>query len=65
MAGKTLLGQPFNALRKWFPVFAKAQGFDAASVKWENATPDIGDTRFVKCDFDSVAYFYFTGLLNL
>ena len=28
-------------------------------------TPDIGDTRFVKGDFDAAAYFYFTGLLNL
>ena len=65
LAGKTLLGQPFNASRKLFPVFAKAQGFDAASVKWENVTPDIGDTRFVKGDFDGVAYFYFTALLNL
>ena len=64
-AGKTLLGQPFNASRKLFPVFAKAQGFDPASVKWESVTPDIGDTRFVKGDFDGVAYFYFTGLLNL
>ncbi len=65
LAGKTLLGQPFNASRKLFPAFAKAQGFDAASVKWENVAPDIGDTRFVKGDFDGVAYFYFTGLLNL
>ncbi|AZG17353.1 ABC transporter permease (plasmid) [Cupriavidus pauculus] len=65
LAGKTILGQPFNASRKLFPVFAKAQGFDPASVKWENATPDIGDTRFVKGDFDAAAYFYFTGLLNL
>lgn len=65
LAGKTLLGQPFNASRKLFPVFAKAQGFDPASVKWENVAPDIGDTRFAKGDFDGVAYFYFTGLLNL
>ena len=65
LAGKTLLGQPFNASRKLFPVFAKAQGFDPSGVKWENVTPDIGDTRFVKGDFDGSAYFYFTGLLNL
>ncbi len=65
LAGKTILGQPFNASRKLFPVFAKAQGFDASSVKWENVAPDIGDTRFVKGDFDAVAYFFFTGLLNL
>ncbi|WP_225784381.1 ABC transporter substrate-binding protein [Xenophilus sp. Marseille-Q4582] len=65
LAGKTLLGQPFNASRKLFPAFAKAQGFDPSGVKWENVTPDIGDTRFVKGDFDGAGYFYFTGLLNL
>lgn len=65
LAGKSILGQPFNASRKLFPVFAKAQGFDASGVKWENVAPDIGDTRFVKGDFDAVAYFFFTGLLNL
>ncbi|MES2529653.1 MAG: ABC transporter substrate-binding protein [Pseudomonadota bacterium] len=65
LAGKTILGQPFNASRKLFPAFAKAQGFDPSGVKWENVTPDIGDTRFVKGDFDAAAYFYFTGLLNL
>ena len=65
LAGKTILGQPFNASRKLFPVFAKAQGFDPSGVKWENVAPDIGDTRFVKGDFDAAAYFFFTGLLNL
>lgn len=65
LAGKTILGQPFNASRKLFPVFAKAQGFDPSGVRWENVAPDIGDTRFVKGDFDAVAYFFFTGLLNL
>ncbi|MBU0749421.1 MAG: ABC transporter substrate-binding protein, partial [Gammaproteobacteria bacterium] len=65
LTGKIILGQPFNASRKLFPVFAKAQGFDASGVKWENVSPDIGDTRFVKGDFDAAAYFFFTGLLNL
>lgn len=65
LAGKSILGQPFNATRKLFPAFARAQGFDPASVRWENVAPEIGDTRFVKGDFDAAAYFYFTGLLNL
>ncbi|MGY8526154.1 ABC transporter substrate-binding protein [Paracidovorax citrulli] len=65
LAGKRILGQPFNASRKLFPVFAKAQGFDPSGVQWENVAPDIGDTRFAKGDFDAAAYFYFTGLLNL
>lgn len=65
LAGKSILGQPFNATRKLFPAFARAQGFDPSTVRWENVAPEIGDTRFVKGDFDAVAYFYFTGLLNL
>ncbi|MBV7417412.1 ABC transporter substrate-binding protein [Comamonas sp. CMM03] len=65
LAGKTILGQPFNASRKLFPAFAKAQGFDASGVRWENLEPGVGDTRFAKGDFDAAAYFYFTGLLNL
>lgn len=64
-AGKRILGQPFNASRKLFPVFAKEQGFDASGVVWENLEPGIGDTRFAQGDFDAAAYFYFTGLLNL
>ena len=65
LAGKSILGQPFNASRKLFPAFAKAQMFDPSGVQWENVAPDIGDTRFVKGDFDAAAYFFFTGLLNL
>ena len=65
LAGKTILGQPFNASRKLFPAFARAEGFDGSGVKWENVSPDIGDTRFMKGDFDASAYFFFTGLLNL
>ena len=65
LAGKDILGQPFNASRKLFPVFAKETGFDPGGVTWENVAPDIGDTRFVKGDFDAAAYFFFTGLLNL
>jgi NitT/TauT family transport system substrate-binding protein len=65
LAGKTILGQPFNASRKLFPAFAKSNGFDASTVKWENVEPGIGDTRFAKGDFDAAAYFFFTGLLNL
>ncbi|GAA5234037.1 ABC transporter substrate-binding protein [Verticiella sediminum] len=64
-AGKRILGQPFNASRKLFPVFAKAQGFDPSGVVWENMEPGAGDTRFARGDFDAAAYFYFTGLLNL
>lgn len=65
LVGKSLLGQPFNATRKLFPAFAKAQGFDPTTVKWENVDPPVGDTRFAKGDFDGAGYFLFTGLLNM
>lgn len=65
LAGKHIVGQPFNASRKLFPVFAKAQGIDPASVSWENIEPGIGDIRFIKGDYDGVAYFFFTGVINL
>lgn len=65
LAGRAILGQPFNATRKFFPCFARAQGFDPSTVQWQNVAPDIGNARFVDGDFDAVAYFYFTGLLNL
>jgi NitT/TauT family transport system substrate-binding protein len=64
LAGRTLAAQPFNAARKMFPVLAKAQNFDANSVKWDNVAPDIAYTRFIKGDFDALAIFYFTGMLN-
>ena len=64
-AGKRILGQPFNASRKLFPAFARAQGFDGSKVVWENVDPGVGDSRFAQGDFDAAAYFYFTGLLNL
>ena len=41
LAGKTILGQPFTASRKLFPVCAKAQGFDPSCLKWENVAPDL------------------------
>jgi NitT/TauT family transport system substrate-binding protein len=65
LAGKTILGQPFNASRKLFPVFAQANGFDPNSVQWASMDPGVGDTRFAKGDFDAAAYFFFTGLLNM
>lgn len=63
--GKRILGQPFNASRKLFAAFAKAQGFDTSSVIWENLDPSTGEARFVKGDFDGMATFFFTGSLNL
>lgn len=65
LAGKTLLGQPFQRHAQAVPGVRQGAGLRSPGVKWENVAPDIGDTRFVKGDFDGAAGFSFTGLLNL
>ena len=65
LAGKKIAGQPFNASRKLFPMFASAAKIDPNGVQWQNIEPGLGDTLFIKGEVDGVAYFYFTGLINL
>ena len=52
-AGRRIAGQPFNASRALFPIFARANGIPADSV------------QFVRREVDAVAFFFFTGLINL
>lgn len=65
LVGRTILGQPSNSSRKLLPVLSKANGFDDSLVRWESAAPGVADTLFAKGEYDGVAYFYFTGLINL
>jgi NitT/TauT family transport system substrate-binding protein len=65
LMGKKIAGQPFNASRKLFPMFASAAKVDPNGVQWQNIDPGLGDTQFIKGEVDGVAYFYFTGLINL
>lgn len=63
--GKKVAGQPFNASRALFPIFARAQGLPAGAVQWQSVDPGLGNQLFLKGEVDAVAFFYFTGLLNL
>jgi NitT/TauT family transport system substrate-binding protein len=63
--GKKVAGQPFNASRALFPIFARAQGLPADAVQWQSVDPGLGNQLFLKGEVDAVAFFYFTGLLNL
>lgn len=65
LVGKKIAGQPFNASRKLFPMFANAAKIDANAIQWQNIEPGLGDTQFIKGEVDGVAYFFFTGLINL
>jgi NitT/TauT family transport system substrate-binding protein len=65
LMGKKIAGQPFNASRKLFPMFAAATKVDPNGIQWQNIEPGLGDTQFIKGEVEGVAYFYFTGLINL
>lgn len=65
LAGKAIIGQPFNASRKLFPIFAEDVGIDPGSVEWQNVDPQLGYQMFARGEHDAVAFFFFTGLMNL
>ena len=58
------LGAPvFDAGRKAFPIFAKANGI--AGVNWTSMDPPLRETMLVRGDVDAITGFSFTSLLNL
>jgi len=63
--GKKIAGQPFNASRALFPIFARAQGIPVDSVQWQSIDPGLGNQLFLRGEIDAVAFFFFTGLLGL
>jgi NitT/TauT family transport system substrate-binding protein len=63
--GKTMGAPVFDAGRKAFPVFARANGLDASKFKWQSMDPPLRETMLVKGDVDAITGFYFTSLLNL
>lgn len=65
LPGRTLGAPVFDAGRKAFPLFAKANRFDAGRVRWTNADPALRETLLIKGDVDAITGFYYTSLLNL
>ncbi|WP_082542001.1 MULTISPECIES: ABC transporter substrate-binding protein [unclassified Rhizobacter] len=58
------LGAPvFDAGRKAWPIFAKANGI--ATVAWTAMDPPLRETMLVRGDVDAITGFSFTSLLNL
>jgi NitT/TauT family transport system substrate-binding protein len=55
----------FDAGRRSFPIFAKANGLDAGAFKWETMEPPLRETMLVKGEVDAITGFSFTSLLNL
>jgi len=65
LVGKKMGAPVFDAGRKTFPIFAKANGLDASKFTWQSMDPPLRETLLAKGDVDAITGFYFTSLLNL
>lgn len=61
--GKKLGAPGFDAGRKAFPIFAKANNI--SNVTWTSMDPPLRETMLVRGDIDAITGFSFTSLLNL
>jgi len=63
LTGKKLGAPVFDAGRRAFPIFAKANGVGA--VQWTAMDPSLRETMLARGDIDAITGFTFTSLLNL
>jgi NitT/TauT family transport system substrate-binding protein len=63
LSGKKLGAPVFDAGRRAFPIFAKANG--VTNVAWTAMDPPLRETMLVRGDVDAITGFTFTSLLNL
>ena len=63
LSGKKLGAPVFDAGRKAWPVFAKANGI--TNVAWTAMDPPLRETMLVRGDVDAITGFSFTSLLNI
>ena len=63
LSGKKLGAPVFDAGRKAFPIFAKANS--VRDVAWTSMDPPLRETMLVRGDVDAITGFSFTSLLNL
>ena len=61
--GKKLGAPVFDAGRRAFPIFAKANNI--SGVQWTAMDPPLRETMLVRGDIDAITGFTFTSLLNL
>jgi NitT/TauT family transport system substrate-binding protein len=63
LAGKKLGAPVFDAGRRAFPIFQKAN--NVGNVQWTAMDPPLRETMLVRGDVDAITGFTFTSLLNL
>lgn len=64
LVGKTLGAPIFDAGRKLFPLFARAQGIDPASVKWQSMDPALREQMLVRGQVDVVTGYQPSGVIT-
>ncbi|HYF16503.1 MAG TPA: ABC transporter substrate-binding protein [Ramlibacter sp.] len=65
LVGKRMGAPVFDAGRKTWPMFAKANRIDPGKANWTNVDPALRETLLVKGDLDVITGFYYTSVLNL
>lgn len=64
LVGKTLGAPVFDAGRKLWPLFARAQGLDPAGVKWQSMEPALREPMLVRGQVDAITGFMPSSLLS-
>lgn len=57
LMGRTIGGPTFDAARKLFPIFARAQGIDAAAVKWQTLQPGLNMSLLARGQVEAASGF--------
>ncbi len=65
LQGKKMGAPVFDAGRRAFPIFVKANRLDGSKIAWTAMDPPLRETMLVRGDVDAITGFYFTSLLNL
>jgi len=65
LQGKKMGAPVFDAGRRAFPIFVKANKLDASRIAWTAMDPPLRETMLAKGDVDAITGFTFTSLLNL
>ncbi len=65
LQGKKMGAPVFDAGRRAFPIFVKANKLDSGKIAWTAMDPPLRETMLVRGDVDAITGFYFTSLLNL
>jgi len=65
LLGKKIGAPVFDAGRRTFPIFAKANSIDGSKINWVSMDPPLRETMLARGDVDAITGFTFTSQLNL